>query len=308
MNLGLYEDLLLRALRVQIRGDIDWAAGPAHPSQATGLRAQVFVHAARYADGGGVTAQGACTARQPFASGGTTGFEVQRPGAIDIEIGCLCATFAQAQQLAGLVAPVALEALATLAPPPLGDPRDGGRQLRFSDDEVHVQAQTSQRLVHEGVAAALVLLTLRLEGFLHLRLARPGGLSRRSAYAQALRLDIVADPAGRDLQAEHVLLHNDDAAAVDLSGWTLRDAARRPHVYTFATGRRLAAGATLRLWTGRGQDDAGNVYWGRRAAVWNNTGDIAMLRDPEGAERARATWLPPLPEPPATTPKRRRPA
>lgn len=307
MNLALYEDVLLRALREQIRGDIDWAAGPAQAGPATGLRAQVFVHVARYADGGGVTAQGACTARQPVAQDGATGFEEQRPGTIDIEISCLCARHAQAHQLAGLVTPLALEALETLAPPLLGDPQDRLRQLRFADDRAHVQAQASQRLVHEGVAAALVVVTLRLEGFLHLRLARPGGLARRSAYAQALRLEIHADPAGRDLQAEHVVLRNDDAAAVDLSGWTLRDAARRPHVYTFAAGRRLAAGAVLRLWSGRGPDDAGNVYWGRRAAVWNNTGDEAVLSDPEGAERARAAWSPPLPEMPTAPLKRRRP-
>jgi hypothetical protein len=40
--------------------------------------------------------------------------------------------------------------------------------------------------------------------------------------------------------------------------------------------------------------------------VWNNTGDVAVLRDPDGAERARASWSPPLPVPPAQAPARRR--
>lgn len=308
MNLGIYEDVLLRALRERIGGDIDWSAGPPWRGQATGLRAQVFVHAAAYNDAGGVTADGAQTARQPVTlPGGASGFVEQRPGSIDIEVSCLCAQHAQAQQLAGLLVPVLLEALETLAPPLLSDPLDTTRRLHFADHRAHLHAQRSQRLLHESVAAAEVVLTLRLEGFLHVLLARPGGLVKHSAYGAPLRLEIQADPAGHDVQAEQVLLHNDGEVAVDLTGWTLHDAARRPHVYSFAADRRLAAGATLRLWSGRGKDDADNVYWGRRAAVWNNTGDVAVLCDPEGAEQARASWSPPLPEVPVAAPKPRRP-
>lgn len=307
MNLGLFEDVLLRALRARIAGDIDWSAGPAWRGPATGVRAQVFVHALGYADAGGVTAEGARTARQPVTlPGGASGFVEQRPGCIDIEVSCICARHAQAQQLAGLAAPVLLDALETLAPPLLGDPLDGTRRLRFADFRAHLHAQRSQRLLHDCVAAAEVVLTLRLQGFLHLQLARPGGLVKHSAYDAPLRLEIVADPAGPDLHAEHVRLQNLGDAAIELGGWTLHDAARRPHVYAFAAGRRLAAGATLAVWSGRGSDDAGNVYWGRRAAVWNNSGDVAVLRDPDGAERARASWQPPLPEVPAAVPKRRR--
>jgi len=307
MNLSIFEDVLLRALRARVGGDIDWSAGPPWRGQATGLRAQVFVHAVGYTDAGGVTPDGAQTARQPVTlQGGASGFIEQRPGCIDIELSCLCAQHAQAQQLAGLLVPVVLEALETLAPPLLSDPLDATRRLHFADHRAHLHAQRSQRLLHEFVAAAEVVLTLRLEGFLHLLLARAGGLVKHSAYGAPLRLEIQADPAGRDVQAEHVMLHNEGEAAVELGGWTLHDAARRPHVYSFGAACRLAAGATLRVWSGRGKDDAGNVYWGRRAAVWNNTGDVAVLRDPEGAEQARTSWSPPLPEVPAAAPKRRR--
>lgn len=307
MNLGIVEDVLLRALKSRLGGDVECRAGPAFCGPATGLRAQVFVHAAAYADFGAVTADGAHTTRQPVRlDNGASGYTEQRPGAIDIEATCLCAEHGQAQVLAGLVAPVLLEALETLAPPLLSDPTDPARRLRFSDHRAHVQAQHSQRLLHDCVAAAQVVLRLRLDGFLHVLLARQGGLVKHSAYLAPLRLEILADPAGSDVQREQVLLHNEGDSAVDLGGWTLHDAARRPHVYTFAATRRLAAGATLRLWSGRGSDDAGNAYWGRRQAVWNNTGDLAVLRDPDGGERARATWSPPLPELPAAAPKRRR--
>ena len=307
MNLGLFEDHLLRALQVRLGGDVDCRAGPAFCGPASGLRAQVFVHAASFQDGGGVTADGARVGRQPaLLDGGASGFVEQRPGHIDIEISCVCAQHAQAQQLAGIVTPLLLEALERLAPPLLTDPTDRLRRLRFADHRAHVQAQRSQRLIHDCVAVAQAQVVLRLEGFVHVLLARPGGLVRESAYALPLRLEIHADPSGRDMQAEQVLLHNDGDTAVELGGWMLHDAARQPHIYSFAPTRRLLAGATLRLWSGRGSDDAGNAYWGRRRAVWNNTGDTAILRDPDGAERARASWSPPLPVPPAKAPRRKR--
>ena len=307
MNLGLLEDHLLRALQARLGSDVDCRAGPAFCGPATGLRAQVFVHAATFADGGGVTQDGARVARQPVRlDGGASGFTEHRPGSIDIELSCICAQHAQALVLAGIVAPVVLEALERLAPPLLSDPADPLRRVRFADHRAHLHAQRSQRLLHDCVALAQVLTVLRLEGFLHVLLARPGGLVRESAYALPLQLEILADPAGRDIQAERVLLRNDGDAAVDLGGWKLHDAARRPHVYTFAAGQRLAAGASLCVWSGRGNDDPGNLYWGRRKAVWNNTGDVAVLRDPDGTERARATWLPPLPVPAAAVPRRKR--
>ncbi len=319
MNLGLLEDHLLRALQARLGADVDCRAGPAFCGPASGLRAQVFVHAAGFADAGGVTPQGAHIGRQPTtlaggaigASGangasGASGFIEQRPGHIDIEVACLCAQHTQAGVLAGIVAPVLLEALERLGPPLLTDPADRLRRLRFADHRAHVHAQRSQRLLHEGVAVAQVLTVVRLEGFLHVLLARPGGLVRESAYALPLRLEILADPAGRDVQAEQLLLHNDGDTPASLGGWMLHDAARRPNVFTFAATQRLAAGTTLRLWSGRGVDDEGNLHWGRRKSVWNNSGDVAILRDPDGAERARTSWSPPLPVPEAAAPRRKR--
>ena len=307
MNLGVLEDYLLRTLQARLGGDVDCRAGPAFCGPASGLRAQVFVHAASFSDDGGVTPDGARIGRQPTRlDGGASGFIEPRPGHIDIEVTCLCARHTQAGVLAGIVAPVVLEALERLSPPLLTDPADHLRRLRFADHRAHLHAQRSQRVLHDCVAVAQVVIVLRLEGFLHMLLARPGGLARESAYALPLRLEILADPAGQDVQAEQVLVHNDGDTAVDLGGWMLHDAAKRPNVFTFAATQRLAAGTTLRLWSGRGIDDVGNLHWGRRKAVWNNTGDVAILRDPDGAERARASWSPPLPEPATTPPRRRR--
>jgi hypothetical protein len=308
VNLGVFEEVALRALGARLGADVQLCAGPALPGPATGLRAQVFVQAAGFDDAGGATADGVQVARQPLEQPpSTSGFETHRPGVVDIDVACLCANHAQAQALAGLVAPTLLEAFERLSPPLLSDPTDRLRQLRFGDFQAHVRRQRSLQLAPDGAPAAQVVLSLRLEGFLHVRMLRKGGFGKVSAYEASLRLEIVANPPGTDLPGEHVIVHNDGVTVLDVGGWTLRDAAGRPHVYTFRPGRQISPSTSLRLWSGRGQDSEADVYWGRRRAVWNNSGDVAVLRDPEGVERARAEWSPPLPSPAAPS-RRHRPA
>lgn len=96
------------------------------------------------------------------------------------------------------------------------------------------------------------------------------------------------NPEGRDVEGEFVRISNGSAAAIDLTGCTLRDYATR-HTYTFPAFT-LAAGADVQLWTKEGSDDAANLYWGKRSAVWNNEGDTAVLADPQGAEIASFTY------------------
>jgi len=91
---------------------------------------------------------------------------------------------------------------------------------------------------------------------------------------------IVYNPTGLDWAGEYVALRNDTAAPVDLTGWTLAD--RAGHRYVFPA-RVLHPGGTIRVWTGPGADDADDLFMGRFAAVWNNWGDTATVRDKVGA-------------------------
>lgn len=317
MNLGALETTLLAALQAAISDGVAWQRGPAFVGPSTGLRAQVFVHAGGFDDASGLADGGAQVARVPLTRpGGLAGFGEQRPASIDVDVVCVCAQHTQAQDLAGLLLPAALEALATLGPVRVSDPADALRRARFAEHRAVLHQMRSSRLAHEGAVAAQVALRFRLSGFLHTELVAPGGLRTVDPYAAPVRIEIHADPAGVDLPAEHVQLHNPGPAPLDLSGWTLQDVARRPHVYRFPPATVLLAGERLTLWTGGraevGRDGAGQLWWGRRRAVWNNTGDIALLRDPDGVERARASWrptLPLVPEPssaPAAAPKPRR--
>ncbi len=98
---------------------------------------------------------------------------------------------------------------------------------------------------------------------------------------------VLFDPQGPEPQGEYVLIENDRTGSADLDRWTLQDAAQ--HTYRFAA-LTLAPGATVKVWTGTGPDDAENLHWGRHQAVWNNTGDIAILRDAGGTEVSRFAY------------------
>ncbi|MCB1679968.1 MAG: lamin tail domain-containing protein, partial [Halioglobus sp.] len=52
----------------------------------------------------------------------------------------------------------------------------------------------------------------------------------------------------------------------------------------------LRAAATVRIRTGKGSNDAGNLYWGRTQAVWNNRGDAIYLIDASRVLRAEHVY------------------
>lgn len=86
---------------------------------------------------------------------------------------------------------------------------------------------------------------------------------------------------------EYVTLRNAGDRAIDLTGWELADAAgHRFRVPAF----ELQAAATVRIRTGKGSNDADNLYWGRTQAVWNNRGDAVYLIDANRVLRAEHVY------------------
>lgn len=99
---------------------------------------------------------------------------------------------------------------------------------------------------------------------------------------------IEANPEGRDVDGEFVRIANTLDAAVDMSGWMLRDEGSK-HLFNFIDFT-LAAGAEVQLWTKQGDEDAANLYWGSRSAIWNNAGDTAVLLNADGVEVSRYSF------------------
>ena len=97
------------------------------------------------------------------------------------------------------------------------------------------------------------------------------------------------NPPGSDhsvADEEYVTLRWDGVEPLDITGWKIRDRAR--HEYTFGS-TSLLPGQALRVRSGG--DPANNsqtdVFWGRKKAVWNNTGDLVLLIDNAGAIRTQ---------------------
>ncbi len=100
--------------------------------------------------------------------------------------------------------------------------------------------------------------------------------------ASPLRIvELLANPDPALLQREFIELLNTGTAVVELAGWNVRDAGTNN--FTFQTWT-LAPGARVVVWS----NSSGNAYgpsWSASEGktVWNDGGDAATLRAPDGA-------------------------
>jgi hypothetical protein len=105
-----------------------------------------------------------------------------------------------------------------------------------------------------------------------------------TAHADIRIHAIFYNPPGSDTQAklnqEWVSIHNYGKHPKSLGRWTLRD--HQHHVYTFPSAFTLCGGCSAKVHTGSGSNTASNLYWGSGSYIWNNTGDIAGLRNSAG--------------------------
>lgn len=116
-----------------------------------------------------------------------------------------------------------------------------------------------------------------------------------SAEASIEIVDLVADAPGDDsanLNGEYVVIRNAGSDPVNLGGWTIQDNSSN-HRYSFPPGSMLGSSETVTLHTGCGTDGGGDLFWCEEgSAVWNNDGDTAYLRDPNGNIHHYLTYQP----------------
>ena len=94
--------------------------------------------------------------------------------------------------------------------------------------------------------------------------------------------------SAKSLNAEWISLVNTGSRAVNLKGYTIRDASN--HVYTFGSTTIAGNGGRVWLHTGKGTQTSKKVYWGSGNYVWNNTGDTATLRTATGRTLDSCSW------------------
>jgi hypothetical protein len=107
-----------------------------------------------------------------------------------------------------------------------------------------------------------------------------------SAAVRILRIQF--DSPGADtgsnssLNNEWIRLKNTGTTARSLTNWTIRDTSS--HVYRFGA-YSLGAGKTVTIHSGNGANTARHRYWDFMGYVWNNDGDRATLKKPNGSHR-----------------------
>lgn len=95
--------------------------------------------------------------------------------------------------------------------------------------------------------------------------------------------EIHADAEGDEsdnLNDEYIVFENTGSEDLDLSGWTVADAA--DHEYTIPSNTVLGADETITLHTGEGTNTDTDLYWGSGSAIWNNGGDTIIVTNDQG--------------------------
>ncbi|WP_436927665.1 lamin tail domain-containing protein [Halosimplex amylolyticum] len=121
--------------------------------------------------------------------------------------------------------------------------------------------------------------------------ATDGGTETPSDDGSLVVDEIHADAEGderENLNDEYVVFRNTGPEPLDLSGWTVADAA--DHTYTFPDGFTLDTDATVTLHTGSGTDSNTDLYWGSGSPIWNNDGDTVIVTNHEGDEVLREEY------------------
>ena len=86
---------------------------------------------------------------------------------------------------------------------------------------------------------------------------------------------IAPSPEKENLNGEWVEIANQGSSDQSLVKWTLED--KDNHTYAFKNFT-LKAGSSVKVHTGKGDDNLTDLYWGRSSPVWNNDGLSQALK------------------------------
>jgi hypothetical protein len=82
------------------------------------------------------------------------------------------------------------------------------------------------------------------------------------------------------VNAEYVVVQNSAAKAKSLRGWFIREK-RLKRTFTFPAFT-LCGGCSVKIHSGHGTNTTTDLYWGRSAGAWVDSGDKAILHRASG--------------------------
>lgn len=180
MNMEKIDSLLVTRLRRVLKREARLVKGPPGLTATAWFKPEVFVHSSTFEDFGGATPEGTHTARRTVTLPPSfKGFAEERPGRIVVEIHCFAAAYALVQKLCALITPTALLALELLPEIPLVATLDNSVQLTFTDFSAHIQTSSFSCNQKEEVLYYCGHTVFYLNGFLHVKVTKRGGLRRK---------------------------------------------------------------------------------------------------------------------------------
>jgi hypothetical protein len=172
VDLGGIEAYLQRALDGALPAGVTVRSGPAFAGHATGLKPEVFIHAARFEDWNGTMPDGARIGRRRAGVKGAGGFVEERPGRIAIEVTCLAGTLKHVQLVSTLLSPLVLLALERMPDPVLAKAKGVPATLTFREFTVALHHCGTSRETDGTMAIYRGQIAFHLDGFLHVSMKK----------------------------------------------------------------------------------------------------------------------------------------
>lgn len=97
-------------------------------------------------------------------------------------------------------------------------------------------------------------------------------------YASAFHFNAKGND-NSNLNDEYVILKNKCDMGIEMTGWAALDSSNGSFIFPFLL---LASRHTITLRSGRGGNNATDLFWGSKKAVWNNNKDALKLIDSKG--------------------------
>lgn len=163
----MIEAYLQGALDGALPASVTIGVGPAFAGPASGIKPEVFIHAARFEDWNGTMPDGARIGRRGAGAKGAGGFVEERPGRIVIDVTCLAGTLKNVQLVSTLLSPLVLLALERMPDPVLAKPRGVSATLTFREFTVALHHCGTSREGDDKVAIYREQIAFHLDGFLH---------------------------------------------------------------------------------------------------------------------------------------------
>jgi hypothetical protein len=172
MDISPLETAILAKLKSVLDRSVRITTGPFTPPALSGLRTEVYVHAASFTDFDGATLEGDRIARHNVNKPTRVIYVEERPARITIMVTCIAGSYHALKSCDGLIAPAVLYALEPIRSFSLGKLEGGIAEIRFADCIAWLHESKTEYDHADPVGYYLGRLVFFLDGFANVQVIR----------------------------------------------------------------------------------------------------------------------------------------